>query len=521
MARWSWGASSVRQQLKRWFFGLLGKDPEGVVVACETGARSAAMFEEMKRLVPERQVLFVAEDFGVLRGYRMAQAAVLFDGDPAYRGRRWRAWLRGPVLAFHQNLESHQLSWRSPVASLLFVWGVPLDRIFLRPWWWFGGEATVRPLEVEVRTGRGARPTTRRVGILTPYLPYPLAHGGAVRIFNLLREGARHFDMTLFAFVEDGVVELGPLTELCEKVVLVRKPRYREPRWSSWLPPEVCEYESPAMRRALDEHPVELLQVEYTQLARYEGQVLVEHDVTFDLQRQVEALTPGLSNWWNRWRWERFERAAARRFPAVVVMSEKDRTLLGQGTIVPNGVDLARYEPRPELAGRKLLFIGSFRHFPNVTGLRWFLDEVWPLLPGDVELDVVAGPGSHLYWEMAARERVRRFDFVEDVRPLYETANVVIVPTLVSAGTNVKVLEALAMQRAVVSTPSGAGGLGLTDGQSIWVAESAGEFAQGIVTLLGDPDRRRAIATEGRRIAEAQFGWEAIGEEQRRLWNSL
>ena len=510
----------MRQQLKRWFFGLLGKDPEGIVAVFDTGARSGAMFEEMKRLVPGRRVVFVSEDYAALRGFRIAQAAVLFDGDPAYRARRWRAWLRGPVLAFHQNLERHQLSWRSPIASYLFARGVPLDRIFLRPWPF--GEATVRPLEVEVKTGRGARPTTRRVGILTPYLPYPLAHGGAVRIFNLLREGAGHFDITLFAFVEEeGVVDLGPLTELCEKVVLVRKPRYREPRWSTWLPPEVCEYESPGMRRALSEHPVELLQVEYTQLARYAGQVLVEHDVTFDLQRQMEVLTPGLSGWWNRWRWERFERAAIERFPAVVVMSEKDRALLGQGTIVPNGVDLARYVPRPELAGRTLLFIGSFRHFPNVTGLRWFLDEVWPRLPGDVELDVVAGPGSPLYWEMPPMERVRRFDFVEDVRPLYETANVVIVPTLVSAGTNVKVLEALAMQRAVVSTPSGAGGLGLAHGQSIWVAESAAEFAEGIVTLIKDSEQRRAIAAAGRRIAETQFGWEAIGEEQRRLWNSL
>ena len=512
----------MRQRFKRWFFGLLGKDPEGIVVVFDTGARSGAMFEEMKRLVPGRRVIFVSEDYAALRGYRIAQAAVMFDGDPAYRARRCRAWWRGPVLAFHENLERHQLSWRSPIASLLFVYGVALDRIFLRPWWWFGGEATLRPSGVEVKTGRGARPTTRRVGILTPYLPYPLAHGGAVRIFNLLREGARHFDVTLFAFVEEeGAIDLGPLTELCEKVVLVRKPRYREPRWSSWLPPEVGEYESPAMRRALARHPVDLLQVEYTQLARYRGQVLVEHDVTFDLQRQVEALKPGISSWWNRWRWERFERAAALRFPAVVVMSEKDRTLLGQGTIVPNGVDLARYQPRPELAGRRLLFIGSFRHFPNVTGLRWFLDEVWPRLPGDVELDVVAGPSSALYWEMPPRERVRRFDFVEDVRPLYETANVVIVPTLVSAGTNVKVLEALAMQRAVVSTPSGAGGLALTHRESIWVAESTAEFAEGIVSLLQDSEQRRAIAAEGRRVAEAQFGWEAIGEEQRRLWNSL
>jgi len=508
----------VRQRVKRWIFGLLGKDPEGIVAVYETGTRSAEMRKEMARLVPDRKILDVT-DQGVPWRHRVAQAAVMFDGDRTFNGRRWRAWLRGPVLAFHPNLERHQLSWRTPIASLLFVWGVPLDRIFLRPWWWFGGEATVRPLEVEVFQGRGRR--LKRVGILTPYLPYPLAHGGAVRIFNLLREASRHFDVTLFAFVEEDEVRLDPLTALCEKVVLVRKPRYREPRWSTWLPPEVCEYESPAMRRALAEHPVDVLQVEYTQLARYGGQVLVEHDVTFDLQRQVETREPGWMAWWNRWRWERFERRMARAYRAVVVMSEKDREMLGTGTVIPNGVDLERYQPRAEAAGRRLLFIGSFRHFPNVTGLRWFLDEVWPLLPGDVELEIVAGPGSQLYWEMPVMERVRRFDFVEDVRPLYERANVVIVPTLVSAGTNVKVLEAMAMERAVVSTPSGGGGLGLEHGREIWVAEPAAEFADGIVTLLGDQVLRRKMAEAGRQTALSQFGWAAIGEAQRRLWERL
>ncbi len=518
MVRWSWGASSVRQQLKRWIFGVLGKDPEGVVAVFETGPRSGAMIEEMRRLVPDRRVIVVADDCSILRPYRVAQAAVMFDGDPTYRARRWAAWWRGPVLAFHENLERHQLSWRSPIASLLFALGVPLDRIFLRPWPF--GEATLRPNTIDLRAGNASR-GLKKIGILTPYLPYPLAHGGAVRVFNLLREASRDFDVSLFAFVEEDAVELGPLTELCEKVVLVRKPRYREPRWSTWLPPEVCEYESPAMRRALAEHPVDLLQVEYTQLARYGGQVLVEHDVTFDLQRQVQARQPSVSHWWNRWRWERFEQAAIARFRAVVVMSQKDQSLLGQGTIVPNGVDLQRYQPRPEPAGRRLLFIGSFRHFPNVTGLRWFLDLVWPLLPGDVELDVVAGPGSQLYWDMSPMQRVRRFDFVEDVRPHYETANVVIVPTLVSAGTNVKLFEALAMERAVVSTPSGAGGLDLRHGEHLWIADSPKEFAAGIAALLDDQDRRRAIAEAGRRAAVEQFGWEAIGEVQRKLWNSL
>ncbi len=522
MARWSWGVSSVRHRLKRWLFGLLGKDPDGILVVFASGAGSEHLTDEMRRLVPDRRVVFVEDDYSVLRPYRIAQAAVLFDGDPAQRGRRWRAFLKAPrrILAFHPNRDRHQLSLRQPLASLLFVIGVPLDRIFLRPSWWFGGEPTTRPDTVDLRPGQPAR-GLRRVGILTPYLPYPLSHGGAVRIFNLLREAARHFDVTLFAFIEEDLHDLGPLPGLCEKIILVRKPRYREPRWSTLHPPEVGEYESPAMRRALAQNPVDLLQVEYTQLARYPGHVLVEHDVTFDLQRQVEAREPSLIHRWNRWRWERFELAAVLRFAATVVMSEKDRDLLGTGTVIPNGVDLDRYQPFPEPAGRRLLFIGSFRHFPNVTGLRWFLDHVWPLLPTDIELEIVAGPGSAIYWDMPPLDRVRRHDFVEDVRPLYQRANVVIVPTLVSAGTNVKVLEAMAMERAVVSTPSGCGGLDLVHGESVWIAAQPSDFAQGITTLLDDSPRRHQIARRSRQLAVDRFGWQAIGEVQRQLWERL
>ncbi len=83
--------------------------------------------------------------------------------------------------------------------------------------------------------------------------------------------------------------------------------------------------------------------------------------------------------------------------------------------------------------------------------------------------------------------------FVADVRPLYVEANLVIVPTTVSAGTNVKVLEAMAMQRAVVSTPSGCAGLGLLHGHSVWNAETPEAFAAGVATLIADPERREQM----------------------------
>ena len=91
------------------------------------------------------------------------------------------------------------------------------------------------------------------------------------------------------------------------------------------------------------------------------------------------------------------------------------------------------------------------------------------------------------------------------MRPLYVEANLVIVPTTVSAGTNVKVLEAMAMQRAVVSTTSGCAGLGLLHGHSVWVADTPEAFAAGIATLIADPERRAPNCASRLRPRPAQF----------------
>src|SRR5207237_3020367 len=144
--------------------------------------------------------------------------------------------------------ERHHL--RLDLASFLFWRGVPLDRIYLRPrWWpWPRRERSLVPQGHRVLEGRPCSAARRRVAVLSPYFPYPLSHGGAVRIYNLLREIAREFDVILFAF-RDGDAHPGDLPTFCARLVIVDKPRYREPRWSTLLPPEVHEYRSPAMRK--------------------------------------------------------------------------------------------------------------------------------------------------------------------------------------------------------------------------------------------------------------------------------
>ncbi len=553
---------SLKQRLKQLIFGLLGKDPEGVVVTFLSGEESLArrMEAEVRELLPNRlhySVHWTPASAGerwlelrrLFRGKRIAMAPVLFSAEPEFDAMRHAALCFAPtrILAYNSRLERHHLRARTWLASLLFLRGVPVDRIYLRPHFFKQQPPpAVAPLVLE---GRPLSPHRPRVAVLTPYFPYPPAHGGAVRIFNLLREASKQFDIFLLAFTERGdPTEYQPVLDFCAQAVLVPKSTYREPRWASLVPPEVAEYRSPAMRRALErvrrEYAIPVLQVEYTALAEYGGQILVEHDVTFDLFGQIHRREQTLSSWWNLWRWKRFEQRAVRRFPAVVTMSAKDSEILTGGRSpwtapgpparqkliqpIPNGVDLARFQPEPETPGHRLLFIGSFRHFPNIHAYRFFTENVWPSLCArypNIALTVVAGPDPLLHWSAntgtlapRADERITLLGFVSDVRPLYVQANLVIVPTTVSAGTNLKVLEAMAMERAVVSTTSGCAGLGLEHGKSVWVADSPEEFAAGIARLLEDGALRGSLAANARRRAQEAFDWPHLGVAQAQLW---
>jgi glycosyltransferase involved in cell wall biosynthesis len=537
----------MKQALKSLLFRLLGKDPEAVVVTFATGPAELCrrMYDEVRSLVPDRRhFLATPENWPELRRQlrrcRIGLAPVLLTREPDRLRRAAFRLAPRKILAYNTRLERHHL--RPDLASFLFWRGVPLDRIWLRPRWWPFPvrERSTASDSVHRYEGRPCSPVRRRIAVLSPYFPYPLSHGGAVRIYNLLRELASEFDIELFAFVDNvgqalSPANLDPVLELCARVVLVDQPRYREPRWCSLLPPEVHEFRSPAMRRALAEERkafgYERLQVEYTQLAEYGEDILTEHDVTFDLFAQVFRARRTLSAWWDWFRWRRFETRAVRRFGRIVVMSGKDAEMLGPAirtAVVENGVDLDRFQPEAERPGRRLLFIGSFRHFPNVEAYRFFTERIWPLLRDkfpDLELTVVAGADHLTCWraftdtpEPASDPRIRLLGFVSDVRPLYVEANLVVVPTTVSAGTNVKVLEAMAMRRAVISTSSGCAGLGLLDRHSVWIADSHESFAAAVATLINDPDLRSSIAESARGHAERHFSWSALGEKQRALF---
>jgi GT2 family glycosyltransferase/glycosyltransferase involved in cell wall biosynthesis len=391
------------------------------------------------------------------------------------------------------------------------------------------------------------RPDKPAVLIASPYLPFPLTHGGAVRMYNLLRRAARDFDLVLVCFVDELAAPPPEVLELCVELVEVRRSG-RHDRALTARPDTVEEFDTlpfrAALRQTMHKWKPALAQLEYTQMAVYANDcrpapsILVEHDVTFDLYAQF--LQRG-EDWETRQQFERwliFEKQAWQDVDAVVVMSEKDRATVqvAHAVTLANGVDLERFTrcpdgPPPE--PRRVLFIGAFSHLPNILALEFFLRDAWPRVLADepeARLHVIAGRNHRYFLERARDKAQPRFDqpgieiedFVPDPRIAYRRAEIVIAPLLASAGTNIKIMEAMAMGRAIVSTPGGVNGLGeLRDGHDVVVRESGEGMAAAIVELFRDARRRCEIECNARASAERWFSWDSIAERQCQLYRRL
>ncbi len=368
-----------------------------------------------------------------------------------------------------------------------------------------------------------------RILVASPYLPFPLAHGAAVRIYNLMREAARDFDQVLVAFVEESATMPQELLEICVEIVTVRR-RGSHALPSTSRPDTVEEFDLPSYRAALRQTIVKwnpkIVQLEFTQMAAYAGDcagaktILVEHDITFDLYAQMLAQQEDWETRRQHDRWVAFERDAWKRVDRVVVMSERDRAAVEEAVVIANGVDLQRFRPSArEPEPRRLLFIGSFAHRPNVLAMEFFLREVFPRLEG-VTLHVIAGKRHEAFFDLKG-ERIEVEGFVSDVRPAYERATVVIAPLIASAGTNIKIMEAMAMGKAIVSTEAGIHGIELERGRDVMVAETADEMATAITQLLDHAEARRAMERSARSAAERLYGWDAIAQRQAELYRSL
>jgi polysaccharide biosynthesis protein PslH len=193
---------------------------------------------------------------------------------------------------------------------------------------------------------------------------------------------------------------------------------------------------------------------------------------------------------------------------------------------VPNGVDVEAFQKncsRREVPGR-IVFTGTFSYYPNVQAVLLFAQRCWPLIRAQAPLatwQIVGGNPPLEVQRLAELPGVAVTGTVPDVKPYLDAAEVAVAPLQIGSGTRLKILEALSMQKAVVSTSLGCEGLAVVSGEHLVVADEPEAFAQSVVTLLGNPELRATLGANGRTLVEAEYRWEQCGDKLLRVLEGL
>lgn len=215
-----------------------------------------------------------------------------------------------------------------------------------------------------------------------------------------------------------------------------------------------------------------------------------------------------------------FERMAAKQVDHIITCSEEDRKIFESfaprtsTTIVPNGVDVEFFCAKNEVLEQdmKIVFVGGLNWFPNLDGLKWFDEEVLPYVLRkcpNICIYVIGRYEKDIKWKHNKQFCIK--GFVPDIRPYLEVGAVVIVPLRIGGGTRLKILDAMSMSKAIVSTSIGAEGLGVSDGINIVLRDNAEDFAEGIIELIEDREKRQSIKKAARFFVEENYQWKSIG----------
>lgn len=395
-----------------------------------------------------------------------------------------------------------------------------------------------------------------RLLLLAPQLPWPPNQGTALRNLNLIRVLATRHQVHLVCF-GDPSADRGPLPDWGVAVTLVAPPPPR-----SFLkrllelptqptPDLLRRLASPAMDHCLAElatrgaGPVDVLQVEGIEMAPFglalrdrlarRGRpprlvydahnaewILQDRAWRADLRRGLAGLPGVVYSLIQTAKLRRYERRLLCAADSVVAVSAADAAVLRAlapdvtPMVVPNGVDLDVY--RPGLAEAEdadlVVFTGKMDFRPNIDGMAWFCETVWPLaraLRPTLRLQIVGrDPVPRVRALASAALGIEVTGAVPDVRPFIARAGIVVVPLRVGGGTRLKVLEAMAAGKAILATRLGAEGLDLADGREALLVDEPAAMARAIADLAGDGARRAELGRAARARAERDYGWEGL-----------
>jgi glycosyltransferase involved in cell wall biosynthesis len=388
---------------------------------------------------------------------------------------------------------------------------------------------------------------------VSPMPASPPRFGAQARVHGLMTQLARRHNLAAVILLDeefDAEECRRAMQSYCREVVLVPNPhrsllkhRLRQLRsLASTRSFERLRVTVPALQRALDQvllaRRFDIVNLEFSFLGHFElrqapsGErlpllVVDSHNIDYELARQYARAGDSLARRlyaranWRKLRGE--ELGTYRDADGVYLCSAADeRRLLDQvpgvrTAVIPNAADVEYYQPRPtdpRPDGRTVVFFGLLSYVPNLDGVIHFVEDIWPRIAEahpDARLKIVGGrpPPSLL---ALAGPRVELTGFVPDLRPHLAAAAAVVVPLRLGGGTRLKIVEAMAMGKAIVSTTLGAEGIEAAPGRDLLIEDQPAAFADAVNRLLADPHLAACIGQSARRLAVERYSWSGAAQ---------
>jgi polysaccharide biosynthesis protein PslH len=378
---------------------------------------------------------------------------------------------------------------------------------------------------------------------------WPSNTGGRVRSLQIISELSRRHQVSVVTThgLGDDPEGLARQLPLCRHVdslpyVVPKRGDRQFPlavvrSWFSADPVDLWKWRVPSVRARVDgfmsRDTVDVCVADFlfaTPNVPFGGQVpvvLFEHNVEYQIWQRLAAIEQSpLKRALLEVEWRKVmtrEAAACAAADLTIAVSEDDRRRLAQlaplaqTATIPTGVDTGYFRKNgtPEVPGR-IVFTGSMDWRPNEDAVLYFIDTMLPAIRRRVPIATLAIVGRNptpRLRDAAARVGALVSGTVDDVRPWIDEASVCVVPLRAGGGTRLKIFEALAMEKPVVSTTLGAEGLALAPGREFVAADDPDVFVREVVSLLRDPSRRRVLARAGRRLVEEKYSWSHVARE--------
>lgn len=379
-------------------------------------------------------------------------------------------------------------------------------------------------------------------------LLHPVNFGGRILSFQILKRLAARHRITYLALDEEntGPDDRARAVEYCHEQIVVAHAKHAHFSAGFWLdlarnvfsplPYFVMAYESKAMTRAI----FELVQARRFDLVVCDSVatsinlpstvrppvLLLAHNVEAVIWRRLAETHAGwLQRAYLREQWRKaslFEQRMAPRFNQVVTVSPEEsgiyRSEYGASSVseIPTGVDTDYFIPQltTPIRPRHLVFVGAMDWLPNHDGMTWFVRQVLPIIRAalpDTTLAIVGRSPLPELWRLCQNDSgIVITGRVDDVRPWLAEAALVVVPLRVGAGTRLKIFEAMAMEKPVVSTSIGAEGLPVEDGVDLLLADTPEEFAGAVIRRIASPEIATPLVRYAAERVRRDHGWAVV-----------